>query len=88
MNVLRRRPKDVLAGDPVRRVQLALKREPRDLWIGVYWDRPMPLDMGYGFELRTLFVYLCVIPCLPLKFTFSRVKPERERNRPATAGGQ
>jgi hypothetical protein len=68
---------DVLSGKPIRRVQL--RREPRDLWIGVYWDRPSPLDMGWGFELRTLFIYVCLIPCLPLKITLSRVKSRRSR---------
>ena len=63
---------EVLNGEPVRRAQLIF--EPRDLWLGVYWDRPMPLEMGYGFLMRTLHIYICVVPCLPLKITLTRVK--------------
>lgn len=33
--------------------------EPRDLWIGVYWDR----QRG---------IYLCIIPCFPIHITFTR----------------
>ncbi len=36
--------------------------EPRDLWIGVFWDRRPA-------ELR---VYVCLIPTLPLLLTFPR----------------
>ncbi len=39
-----------------------LKFEPRDLWIGVYWDRsPVRLD-----------VYICVVPCFPLHIRIYR----------------
>lgn len=63
----------VLRGQPIRRVRILW--EPRDLWIGVYWDRPRPLDMGYGFMLRCLHIYVCLVPCLPVKITLTRVKP-------------
>jgi hypothetical protein len=40
--------------------------EIRDLWVGCYW----------GFDRRgrmwKLTVYLCLIPCLPLRLTWSR----------------
>lgn len=36
--------------------------EPRDLWVGVYWDRRPG-------ELR---VYVCLVPRLPLLLTFRR----------------
>lgn len=61
-----------LNGAPIRRIRLLW--EPRDLWVGVYWDRPLPLDIGYGFKLRTLFIYVCLVPCLPIKITLTRVK--------------
>jgi len=36
--------------------------EPRDLWVGVYWDlRPK--------ELR---IYVCFLPCLPILITVTR----------------
>lgn len=34
-----------------------VKFEPRDLWIGVYWNKPI-----WGLE-----IYICIIPCLPIK---------------------
>lgn len=37
--------------------------EPRDLWIGVFWDRNVRGD---------LVVYLCLIPCFPLRLTVRR----------------
>jgi hypothetical protein len=36
---------------------IRVKFEPRDIWIGVYWNKPY-----YGLE-----VYICVVPCLPIK---------------------
>lgn len=36
--------------------------EPRDLWIGVFWDRKPG-------ELR---IYVCLVPMLPLLLTFRR----------------
>lgn len=39
---------------------VSLKFEPRDLWIGVYWNRPY-----WGLE-----VYICIVPCLPIKLTW------------------
>ncbi len=43
--------------------------EPRDLWIGVYWNAD---DEGYslGVPARWIEIYICVIPTLPLKLTF------------------
>jgi hypothetical protein len=38
--------------------------EPRDLWVGVFWDR----------RNGDTFVYVCVIPCLPIRF---RIQVER-----------
>lgn len=41
-----------------------IKFEPRDLWVGVYWDRrhhPPELD-----------VYVCLVPCFPLHVRFRR----------------
>ena len=30
--------------------------EPRDCWVGLYWDR--------------LFIYVCALPCLPLRIQY------------------
>ncbi len=42
--------------------------EPRDLWIGLYWDKAYfhPDSSYYGYH-----VYLCLIPCFPLRFDLS-----------------
>ena len=32
----------------------------RDAWIGVYWDR----------SPRALFVYICIVPCFPIRLTW------------------
>lgn len=45
---------------------IRLKFEPRDLWLGVYW-RNEHSDCHAGVCLR---IYICVLPCLPLIFTF------------------
>ena len=41
-----------------RRYQVNLLFELRDLWVGVYWDRPHPM---------MLRVFLCIVPCLPIR---------------------
>lgn len=47
---------------------VALLFEPRDLWVGVYttWE-----DCNY--DCAAFSVYVCLVPMLPVKFTF--VKP-------------
>ena len=49
-------------GMPRKRWTLRLLWEPRDMWIGVFWNR---VQAG-GPADRFVFVYVCVIPCLPL----------------------
>jgi hypothetical protein len=57
--------------------------EPRDIWIGVYWRR------GFGGWHWDVFdrelkvssvpwdVYICILPCLPLRLHWERVTYER-----------
>ncbi len=45
--------------------------EPRDLWLGVYWDRPSPTGWS-----RALDVYICIVPCLPLLISYRRMLPD------------
>lgn len=45
---------------------LALLFEPRDLWVGAYWR------LGHEADYRTLTVYVCLIPCLPVRADFYR----------------
>lgn len=44
------------------RVRVAF--EPRDLWVGVYWDR----------KVDGVHVYVCAVPCIVVHF-----KPRRKR---------
>lgn len=48
---------------PRLHVWWSLHFEPRDLWFGVYWDRP---DVAWRYALD---IYICVLPCLPLKLS-------------------
>lgn len=44
---------------------LFLKWEPRDLWVGVFWDRRRAdywCDGGHCIE--DLHVYVCLVPCV------------------------
>jgi hypothetical protein len=46
--------------------EVKLKFEPRDLWIGAYWNLRQSIESPY----RLLDVYICIVPMLPIKFTF------------------
>lgn len=39
-------------------MRLSIKFEPKDLWVGVFWDR-------CGFS--GYVVYVCLIPMLPIR---------------------
>ena len=42
--------------------------EPRDLWIGVYWDRRwLPL---IDKDRRALILYVCLLPTIVLRLVF------------------
>jgi hypothetical protein len=47
--------------------------EPRDLWVGVYWDVVASL-LGNPIALD---VYVCVVPCLPIRLTWGVPKDRR-----------
>ena len=53
----------VLAARTFGKLGASLLWEPRDLWLGVYWDVAVARDSGE----RSLLVYLCAVPCLPLR---------------------
>ncbi len=75
-------------------MRIKIKFDPRDLWIGVYWTRsdevylkrvlgeppegPHPFRW---FRLSVLRVYVCILPTLPIVFTFGGRKsrePEQQ----------
>jgi hypothetical protein len=47
---------------PSRRFTARLLWEPRDIYIGVFWNR---VRAG-GPRDRFLIIYVCIVPCLPL----------------------
>lgn len=56
-----------------------IKFEPRDLWVGIYWnwDEAYGLDdddSGFYGVIALLHIYICIIPCFPihLKWKVSR----------------
>jgi hypothetical protein len=51
---------------PDERFSLRLLWEPRDLWFGVFWNRAH----AGGLRDRFLFVYVCVLPCVPIVFAW------------------
>lgn len=44
-----------------RRVSIRVAFEPRDLWLGVYVDKPW-WEMGYLWRR----LYVCIVPTLPI----------------------
>lgn len=52
-----------------RNFRWAVGFEPRDLWVGLFWDRE---DIGSAGGLfgTTWRFYLCVVPMFPLIVTF------------------
>lgn len=46
--------------------EVAILVEVRDLWVGVYWDHQRRSQMW------RLTIYVCLIPCLPIRLTWGR----------------
>lgn len=59
-----------------RRLKARIEFEPRDLWIGVYWDRK---KIG---TLSQLNLYICIVPVFPIHLTYIFGKlPELRRRK-------
>jgi hypothetical protein len=43
--------------------EIKLKFEPRDVWVGVYWDKVRSIESAY----TRLDVYVCIVPMLPVR---------------------
>jgi hypothetical protein len=55
-------------------VNIELKFEPRDLWVGLFWDRR---SAGLWQPMRTEYsthFYVCVIPTLVVHVWFTRTE--------------
>lgn len=46
--------------------EITIKFEPRDVWVGAYWQSIHSIESAY----RKLDVYVCVLPMLPIRFHF------------------
>lgn len=46
----------------IRNTQVWLHFEPRDIWIGVYWNQDDDFNE----------VYVCILPMLPVRFLWAR----------------
>jgi hypothetical protein len=44
-------------------IKIGIKFEPRDLWIGWYWDKQPGIMISY-----MLYIYWCIIPMFPISF--------------------
>ena len=48
-------------------MKIRLQFEPRDLWVGVYWNKHL-----FGWTDITVHVYVCILPCLPIHIWWHR----------------
>lgn len=46
--------------------------DPRDLWIGIYWDRKRFIYRPTSKTITTTDVYVCVVPCFPIHLSWTR----------------
>lgn len=52
--------------------------EPRDLWIGLYWNR----ERHGGFIAEVLDFYICIVPCFPVRLTRTTFTAEQAQAPP------
>lgn len=58
--------------------KISMYFEPRDIWIGVYWNKTESLTALVDF----LYVYICIIPCFPIRLVWKwNVSEERSWNK-------
>lgn len=52
-------------------MKIAIKFQPRDIWVGVHWDfSTMPPGFYDGAYWR-LYVYICILPMFPICMEFN-----------------
>ena len=45
-----------------RNLTILIGFDPRDIWIGLFWNRPEPF--------YDLFIYICIVPMFPIKIEY------------------
>jgi hypothetical protein len=76
---------------PERRFTARLLWEPRDLWVGMFWnhahaDAPRTSDQTFsGQRDRFLLVYVSLVPCLPLALAWRTTSPAPKPGAPESA---
>lgn len=53
---------------------MKIKFEPRDIWIGLYWDKIEETWLTPVAKLCRYRFYLCVVPMLPIIWEMKVVK--------------
>ena len=49
---------------------IKLEFQPKDLWIGVYWEYQFNSDDPYDEDIKkNLHIWICLIPMFPLHIT-------------------
>lgn len=48
-------------------IRMGIKFEPRDLWIGIYWDTSNEAD-----HFQHLKIYICIVPLFPIWISIYR----------------
>jgi len=43
---------------------LKIQWEPRDIWIGVYWDVEQ-----FAWQKKHYMFWICFVPCFPISFS-------------------
>lgn len=47
-------------------INLTIKLDLRDLWVGVYWHFSKSIESAY----RSLDIYVCIVPAIPIHLRF------------------
>ena len=63
-----------------RRIRARLLFVPRDLWLGLYWDR-LPTGTRRWSDARGIAVYVGIVPTLPLRITWEWGNPNQDERR-------
>lgn len=57
---------------------MKIKFEPRDLWVGIYWDRCGRITT-LETDKQRYNIYICLIPCFPIIFSLWMNIPKSKR---------